>query len=104
MAGAGIRTDIAGYGRGVSRYGRSAGAPGLALTALRLSSLDDDLLRNWARDLDASRYSANSYRLRAQMVKGGKQVRGANENYRTAYLMCVLYAFVVIVLAAVFLL
>jgi hypothetical protein len=27
----------------VSRYGRSAGAPGLALTALRLSSLDDDL-------------------------------------------------------------
>jgi hypothetical protein len=45
MAGAGIRTDIAGYGRGVSRYGRSAGASGmgLALTALRLSSLDDDL-------------------------------------------------------------
>ena len=45
MAGAGIRTDIAGYGRGVSRYGRSAGAQGmgLALTARRLSSLDADL-------------------------------------------------------------
>jgi hypothetical protein len=36
--------------------------------------------------------------------KGGKHVRGATENYRTAYLMCVLYAFVIIVLAAVFLL
>jgi hypothetical protein len=45
MAGAGIRTDIAGYGRGVSRYGRSAGAQGmgLALTARRFSSLDADL-------------------------------------------------------------
>jgi hypothetical protein len=45
MAGAGIRADIAGYGRGVSRYGRSAGAQGmgLALTARRLSSLDADL-------------------------------------------------------------
>jgi hypothetical protein len=60
-------------------------------------------LRNWARDLDASRYSADSSRLRAQMIKGGTQVRGVNENYRTAYLMCALYAFVVIVLAAVFL-
>jgi hypothetical protein len=61
-------------------------------------------LRNWARDLDASRYSADNSRLRAQMVKGGTQVRSANENYRTAYLMCVLYACVIIVLAAVFLL
>jgi hypothetical protein len=43
-------------------------------------------------------------RLRTQMLKGGTQVRGADENYGTAYLMCVLYAFVVIVLAAVFLL
>ena len=40
----------------------------------------------------------------AQMVTGGTQMRGATENYRTAYLMCVLYAFVIIVLAAVFLL
>jgi hypothetical protein len=31
-------------------------------------------------------------------------VRGATENYRTAYLICLLYAFVIIVLAAVFLL
>jgi hypothetical protein len=46
----------------------------------------------------------DSSRLRAQMAKGGTQVRGATENYRTAYLMCVLYAFVIIVLAAVFLL
>jgi hypothetical protein len=61
-------------------------------------------LRNWARDLDASRYSADNSPPRAQMVKGGTQVRGANENYRTAYLMCVLYAFVIIVLAVVFLL
>jgi hypothetical protein len=38
------------------------------------------------------------------MVKGGTQVRGDAESYPTAYLMCVLYAFVVIVLAAVFLL
>jgi hypothetical protein len=38
------------------------------------------------------------------MVTGGTQVRGAAENYRTAYLMCLLYAFVIIVLAAVFLL
>jgi hypothetical protein len=45
------------------------------------------------------RHSAASSRLRGQVVKGGTQVRGANENYRTAYLMCVLYAFVVIVLA-----
>jgi hypothetical protein len=60
-------------------------------------------LRNWARDLDVSRYSADKTP-RAQMVKGGTQVRGANENYRTAYLMCVLYAFVIIVLAVVFLL
>jgi hypothetical protein len=52
----------------------------------------------------AGRRGKDSTRLRAQMVKGGTQVRGANENYRTAYLMCVLYAFVVIVLAAVFLL
>jgi hypothetical protein len=51
-----------------------------------------------------SRHSAASSRLRGQVVKGGKQVRRANENYRTAYLMCVLYAFLVIVLAAVFLL
>jgi hypothetical protein len=43
MAGAGIRADIAGYGRGVSRCGRSVGAPGLALTTLRLSRLDDNL-------------------------------------------------------------
>ena len=49
MAGADIRADIAGYGRGVSRYGRSAGAPGLALTALRLSSLDDDLFLETGR-------------------------------------------------------
>jgi hypothetical protein len=40
----------------------------------------------------------------AHMVTGGTQMRGATENYRTAYLMCVLYAFVIIVLAAVFLL
>jgi hypothetical protein len=38
------------------------------------------------------------------MVRGGTQVRGVTENYRTAYLMCAFYAFVVIVLAAVFLL
>jgi hypothetical protein len=38
------------------------------------------------------------------MVKGGTRVRGDTENYPEAYLMCVLYAFVVIVLAAVFLL
>ena len=31
-------------------------------------------------------------------------MRGATENYRTSYLMFVLYAFVAIVLAAVFLL
>jgi hypothetical protein len=45
MAGACIRADIAGYGRSVSRCRRGAGTPGmgLALTALRLSSLDDDL-------------------------------------------------------------
>jgi hypothetical protein len=42
--------------------------------------------------------------LRYKWSKGGTQVRGATENYRTAYLMCVLYAFVIIVLAAVFLL
>jgi hypothetical protein len=57
------------------------------------------------RDAEYSRVAGkDSSRIRAQMVKGGTQVRGANENYRTAYLMCVLYAFVVIVLAAVFLL
>ena len=31
-------------------------------------------------------------------------MRGATENYPTSYLMCALYAFVIIVLAAVFLL
>jgi hypothetical protein len=36
--------------------------------------------------------------------KGGTQVRGATENYPMSYLMFVLYAFVIIVLAAVFLL
>jgi len=38
------------------------------------------------------------------MVKGGTQVKGETENYRIAYLTCVFYAFVIIVLAAVFLL
>jgi uncharacterized protein HemY len=39
-----------------------------------------------------------------QMGKRRNQVRGKTDNYQIAYLMCVLYAFVVIVLAAVFLL
>jgi hypothetical protein len=38
------------------------------------------------------------------MVKGGTQVRGETENSPISYLMCVLYVFVIIVLAAVFLL
>jgi hypothetical protein len=38
------------------------------------------------------------------MVKGGTQVRGDTDNYPMSHLMCVLYAFVVIVLAAAFLL
>jgi hypothetical protein len=44
MAGVAICADIAGYRRSVSRYGRGAGTPGmgLALTALRLSRVDDD--------------------------------------------------------------
>jgi hypothetical protein len=53
---------------------------------------------------DTAEWREDNSHLRAQMVKGGTQVRSANENYRTAYLMCVLYAFVIIVLAAVFLL
>ena len=40
----------------------------------------------------------------AQMVKGGTHVRGATENHPVSYPMFVLYAFVIIVLAAVFLL
>jgi hypothetical protein len=43
-------------------------------------------------------------RPRAQLVKGGPQVRGATENYPMSYPMLVLYALVIIVLAAVFLL
>ena len=50
------------------------------------------------------RYSGDSSRSRAQIVKGGTPVRSDTENYPMTYLMCVLYAFVVIVLAAVFLL
>jgi hypothetical protein len=38
------------------------------------------------------------------MVKGGTHVRGATENHPVSYPMFVLYAFVIIVLAAVFLL
>jgi hypothetical protein len=53
---------------------------------------------------DTADRGRTAFRLRAQMIKGGQQVRRDNDNYRTAYLMCVLYAFVVIVLAAVFLL
>jgi hypothetical protein len=44
MAGVGIRADIAGYGRRVPRYGRSAGTPGmgLAVTASIQRTEDDD--------------------------------------------------------------
>jgi hypothetical protein len=49
------------------------------------------------------RHSADSSRLRAQMVKGGMQVRGDTENHPMSFLMRVLYAFVTIVLAADFL-
>jgi hypothetical protein len=38
------------------------------------------------------------------MVKGGMHVRGATESYPMSYLMFVLYAVVIIVLAVVFLL
>ena len=46
----------------------------------------------------------DSSRFHPQMVKGGTQVRGANETNPTAYPMCVLCAVVVIILAAAFLL
>jgi hypothetical protein len=77
---------------------------GLALTALRSSGLRmmTTFLRNGSTTWMLPRHSAASSRLRGQVVKGGKQVRRDTENYRTAYLMCVLYAFLVIVLAAVF--
>ena len=52
-----------------------------------------------------SRYAADSSRSPAhKLLKGGTQVRSDTENYPMSYLMCVLYALVVIVLAAVFLL
>jgi hypothetical protein len=38
------------------------------------------------------------------MVRGGTQVRDETGNYPVSYLMCGLYLFVIIVLAAVFLL
>jgi hypothetical protein len=51
------------------------------------------------------RYSADSSRSPAhKLLKGGTRVRGASENYPMSYLMFVLYALVIIVLAAVFLL
>jgi hypothetical protein len=79
-----------------SRSGRSS---------IQRTEDDDDLLRNRAREsgcLPAIRRTAPVSR--AQIVKGGTQVRSDTENYPMTYLMCVLYALVVIVLAAVFLL
>jgi hypothetical protein len=74
-------------------------------SAIRRTEDDDDLfLETGLAIWMLPRHSADSSRLRGQVVKGGKQVRRDTENYRTAYLMCVLYAFVVIVLAVVFLL
>jgi hypothetical protein len=74
---------------------------GLALTALRSSGLRmmtiflETGCAIWA---DSSRSPAH------KLLEGGTQVRGDTENYPMSYLMCVLYAFVAIVLAAVFLL
>jgi hypothetical protein len=108
MAGVGICAGVAGNSGRLRPHWRSAGTlgMGLALTALRSSGLRmmTTFPGNRSTTWMLPRHSAASSRLRGQVVKGGTQVRGANENYRTAYLMCVLYAFVVIVLAAVFLL
>ena len=52
----------------------------------------------------AGRPGKDSPRPRTQMFKGATPVRGATENYPMSYLMYALYAFVIIVLAAVFLL
>ena len=61
--------------------------------------------RNAARDLDASPLLGVPFRFyHAQMVKGGTLVRRDAQTYPMSYLMCVLYALIVIVLAAVFLL
>ncbi len=49
---------------------------------------------------DTAEWRGRTLPPRAQLVKGGPQMRGATENY----LMFVLYALVIVVLAAIFLL